>query len=73
MTTTEEVIRLAREVIDAREPAGPEEVFCFYEFELIEFAQRIRAEENESCIEDVRTVGGKFAVECESLIRARRK
>ena len=30
-------------------------------------------EENAACIEDVRTVGGKFAVECEALIRARRK
>ena len=27
--------------------------------------------EREACIEDVRTIGGKFAAECESTIRAR--
>lgn len=27
--------------------------------------------EREACIEDVRTVGGSFAVQCEDLIRAR--
>jgi hypothetical protein len=29
------------------------------------------AAEREACLEDVRTVGGAFAVECEKLIRAR--
>lgn len=29
------------------------------------------AAEREACIEDVRTVGGKFSVECETLIRSR--
>ena len=28
-------------------------------------------EEREACIENVRTVGGRFAVECEALIRDR--
>ena len=27
--------------------------------------------QREMCIEDVRTIGGEFAIECEKLIRAR--
>lgn len=38
---------------------------------LREFADRITKIERKACIEDVRTVGGKFAVECEELINGR--
>lgn len=35
---------------------------------LRRFAVQIAEKEREYCIEDVRTIGGKFAVECEKLI-----
>lgn len=38
---------------------------------LRRFADEITTKEREECIEDVRTVGGKFAVECEELIMMR--
>lgn len=38
---------------------------------LRRFAVQIAEKEREYCIEDVRTVGGEFAVECENLIMSR--
>jgi len=38
---------------------------------VFKFATLVAAAEREACLEDVRTVGGAFAVECEKLIRAR--
>lgn len=34
--------------------------------------QEAGRQEREACIEDVRTIGGSFAVQCEDLIRARK-
>lgn len=71
MTTAEEVIRLfhkAGELAGWKPGVGNPLVINY----LTHFAELVKAEENEACIEDVRTVGGMFAVECEALIRARR-
>lgn len=38
---------------------------------LKNFAAIIREDEREACIDDVRCVGGKFAIEAEQIIRAR--
>lgn len=44
-----------------------------YETQLAwEAWQKSAQQEREACIEDVRTVGGSFAIQCEDLIRARK-
>ena len=68
-TTREEAIEMSREA-GFYYDTGVIERHLERFIRLIELA---RAKENEACIEDVRTVGGAFAVECEALIRVRMK
>ena len=42
-----------------------------YPEDLLAFAEAVAAIEREACIEDVRSTGGEFAVECESTIAKR--
>lgn len=65
--TRDDVVRMAREIFgqSAVLPVTELERFAAMAYAAGQAAER------EACIEDVRTVGGRFAVECEALIRAR--
>jgi hypothetical protein len=71
--TRDEIIAFARDsgMIDFRDADLDEHVADFVDF-LCDFAASVAAEERDACLEDVRTVGGQFSVECEALMRKRR-
>lgn len=78
--TRDDVIRMAREAgfKRTRSCCGIDDKFCSTDewrgdiVGLIMLVYRAgMVAEREACIEDVRTVGGEFAVECEALIMAR--
>lgn len=62
--TEQEIMQLARD-------AGFSTAVRHTEEDIIRFATLVAEREREACIEDVRTVGGQFAAECEAAIRAR--